>query len=266
MRRKLLIIILTVALFVGAAVLGVSATFRVDTVTLHSSEISQPAKAEAEELLKRLEDVYVDENIFSVKQSDADGVLAEFPYFRITSFQRSYPNRVIISIAEGEEVFAVENANGQGEYFILNGEGTVLGVRADANNRLDGKRNVLLKGYTCQGVKGQKLTGDSALAPTFEFCSVISSALNGIRGNVQYVELFANASTVDGVVLVLQMQEGVRLYVYATETATQEKAAAAVEGYLALSVSERMSGNLMVYENTDGEVTSVYRPDGGLPV
>ena len=54
MRKKWLIIILTVALFLGMTVLGVSATFRVNAVTLNSSEISEPAKAEAEELLKRL--------------------------------------------------------------------------------------------------------------------------------------------------------------------------------------------------------------------
>ena len=265
MRRKLLIIILTVALFIGATVLGVSATFRVDAVTLNSSEISQPAKAEAEELLKRLEDVYVDESIFSVKQSDADGVLAEFPYFRITSFKRSYPNRILIGIAEGEEVFAVEGENEHGEYFILNGEGTVLGVRAEASNRLDGERNVLLKGYTCFGVKGEKLAGDTALAPTLELCSGISQKLNGIRGNVRHVEVVAKTDTEDGIVLMLQMQEGVKLYVYAVEKNTQKKAVKAVEAYLALPIQERMSGNLMVYENIDGEVATVYYPDGGLP-
>ena len=42
MRKKWLIIILTVALFLGMTVLGVSATFRIDAVTLNSSEISEP--------------------------------------------------------------------------------------------------------------------------------------------------------------------------------------------------------------------------------
>ena len=266
MRKKWLIIILTVALFLGMTVLGVSATFRVDAVTLNSSEISEPAKAEAEELLKRLEDVYVDENIFFVKQSDADSVLAEFPYFRITSFQRSYPNRIVIGIAEGEEVYAMETANKNGEYYILNGEGTVLGVRADRNNRLDGKRNVLLMGFNGVGNKGETLTGDRALAPTFAFCSVVSRKLSGIRGNVLHVEVIARTNTDDGVVIMLQMQEGVKLYVYDVENLTQEKAEKAVERYLELSVDERIAGHLMVYENMDGEVVSAYRPDGGLPI
>lgn len=265
MRRKWLVILLSVALFIGAAVLGVSATFRVNTVTLQVSEISQPAQAEAEELLTRLEEVYLDESIFSVKESDADDVLAEFPYFRITSFRRSYPNRVVIGIAEGEEVFAVEGANEQGEYYILNGEGTVLGVRADADNRLDGSRNVLLKNYTGVGGKGERLTGDVALAPTLDFCSVVSQKLNGIRGNVCSVEVIARTNTEDGVVLMLQMQEGVKMYVYAAEKDTQEKAERAIEYYLTMDLSDRMSGNLMVYENGDGEAAVVYRPDGGLP-
>ena len=266
MRKKWLIILLTVALFLGATVLGVSATFRVNAVTLHSSEISQSAKTEAEDLLKRLEDVYVNESIFDVKRSDADAVLSEFPYFRITSFKRSYPNRVVIELVEGEEVYAMEGANEQGEYYILNGEGTVLGVRADSNNRLDGARNVLLKGYTCVGEKGKKLTGDVAFAATLTVCAEISQKLNGIRGNVQHVEVVARTDTEDGIVLRLKMQEGVSIYVYAAETNAQEKAAKAIEKYLTLSVNELLSGNLMVYQNSDGEVVAVYRPDGGLPI
>lgn len=267
MRKKWLVILLSVALFVGTAVLGVSATFRVNAVTLQVSEISQSAQEEAEELLQRLEEVYLDESIFSVKESDADDVLAEFPYFRITSFRCSYPNRVVVGIAEGEEVFAVEGANEQGEYYILNGEGTVLGVRADAANRLDGSRNVVLKKYTGVGGKGERLSGDVAISPTIAFCSVLSQKLNGIRGNVCFVEVIArtNTETEDGVVLMLQMQEDVKLYVYAAERATQEKAERAIEYYLTMDVSNRMSGGLMVYENGEGEVTVVYRPEGGLP-
>ncbi len=265
MRRKILIIILTAVLFIGATFLGVSATFRVDAVTLNSSEISQPAKAEAEELLQRLEEVYVKESIFSVKKSDADAVMAQFPYFRITSFKRSYPNRVVIDIAEGEEVYAVVNTEKEGEYYILNGEGTVLGVRADSNNRLDGERNVLLKNYTCSGQKGERLTGDTALAPTLTICSEIMQRLDGIRGNVCSVEVVARTNTAHGIVLMLQMQEGVKIYVYAAENSTQEKAAVMVDAYLGLSVENRLSGSLMVYENTKGEVAMAYRPKGGLP-
>ena len=266
MRRKCLIVILTVALFLGAAVLGVSATFRVDAVTLNSSEVSDEAKAEAKELLTRLEEVYLDENILFAEKSDANGVMSEFPYFRITSFKRSYPNRLIISIAEGGEVFAVENANENGEYYILNGEGTILGVRSDPNNRLDGKRNVLLKGYLGTGDKGEKLAGDVAVAPTVAISSAISKKLDGIRGNVRSVEVIARTNTEDGVVLLFEMQEGVRLCVYAAEISTGKKAEKAIDAYLALSVSDRMSGYLMVYENTLGEVVSAYRAEGGLPV
>ncbi|MBE5747075.1 MAG: hypothetical protein E7352_02730 [Clostridiales bacterium] len=265
MRRKLLIIILTVVLFMGAALLGVSATFRVDAVTLYSSEISAPAKDEAQELLKRLEAVYVNENMFNVKQSDANGVMAEFPYFRITAFKRDYPNRVIISIAEGEEVFAMESADGKDEYYILNGEGTVLGVRADSNNRLDGARNVLLQGYLCTGGKGEKPKGDSAFMPTISICSAISQRLNGLRANVCSVRVDGRANYERiGIVIVLKMQEGVEIYVYDVEKFTQEKAEKAVEAYLALSVGERLGGRIMVEENTQGEVQTRYVADGGL--
>ena len=141
----------------------------------------------------------------------------------------------------------------------------MLGVRADSNNRLDGERNVLLKGYTGVGEKGEKLTGDIAIEPTLAVCSVISQGLNGIRGNVREIEVVARTNTQYGVVIALQMQEGVVIYVYAAERYAQEKATKVLDAYLALSVSDRMSGSLMTYENLDGEVTVAYRPEGGLP-
>ena len=163
-------------------------------------------------------------------------------------------------------MFAVEGASEDGAYYILNGEGTVLGVRDDASNRLGGARNVLLQGFDCVGEKGEKLSGDMALAPTLEICALISQRLNGIRGNVSSIQVIAETNTVDGIVLMFQMQEGVKLYLYAVERCTQEKAIIALETYLALSVDTRMSGSLMVYENLDGELTTAYRPEGGLPV
>lgn len=265
MRKKVVIIILTVALFFGMTILGVFTTFRVDSVTLETSKISEPAEAESQELLKRLESVYVKENIFTAKQSDADEVMSEFPYFRITSFKRAYPNRIVITVSEGEEVYALENSEEEGKYYILNGEGTVLGEREDPNNRLGGSRNVILRNFTCAGEKGGKLNGDVAIVPTLEICMSISERLNGIRGNLESVEVLARTSPVDGIVLLFKMQEGVEIYFYTAENNMLEKTVIALDAYFALSEFEKMSGCIMVYDNIDGMPTTAYRPEGGLP-
>ena len=256
MRKKIIVILLTALLFLSAAGLGVATVFRVDVVTLDTSRITRDSDEEAQALLARLKEAYVDESIFTVKRSTAEQIMPEFPYFRITGFTRSYPNRLVIEVAEDEEVYAVETGNENGKYYILNGKGTVLGVRDDATNRLDGNRNVLLKGLTVSGEKGSSLLGDEYLNTVFALCGKISEQLNGIRGNVLEIEVLWRVS--EGAVIVLRMQEGVNVYVYNAEDQTNEKAIAAVNAYLALSVEEKMCGRLQVVDGIDGKISVAY--------
>lgn len=260
MRRKILIIVLTGLIFLSAAILGVTTVFRIDTVTLNTSKISAPAEAEAEALRERLMDIYDKNSIFTAKRSEAEAIMSEFPYFRITDFKRSYPNRIVVSLVEDEEVYAVETAASDGNYYILSGSGTILGIRENASNRLDGERNVALQGLTVSGEKGGTLSGDDALLPMLTLCGKISGTLNGIRGNVVTVRVLYRTSTEDGMIFSLTMQEGLKIYVYDVMALTEKKAEALAERYLSLSDAERMSGCLMVYENkvVPNEITVSY--------
>ena len=117
-KRNVIAIILTALIFIAAALLGVSSVYRVSAVTLDVSVISEAAKGEADELQRKLAERYRDESIFFVEKQEAEEEFAAFPYFRMVSFKKTYPNRLVIQANEDAELFAVDRGNG---YYILGG-------------------------------------------------------------------------------------------------------------------------------------------------
>lgn len=242
-QKKFWVMLLTAIIFLSVAVLGVSAVYRVDRVTLEASVVSDEAKIEADALQKKLEEAYDTASIFFVGDAQAKKVLKEFPYFRLTGFEKSYPNRVIVKIIEDAEIYAVEKGNG--EYYILGEDGGVLAVRDSYINPLTGSENVLLKGVSVQGEYGSIPVGDSYFPSMLTLCKELSSLLGGIRSNVVSVEVYLKTPEV---IYRVKMREGINLYVGAPAEHTAEKAKAAIDKYLSLSNEEKLSGRIVVSE------------------
>ncbi len=258
--KKIWIILLTVLVFLSSAVLGVSSVYRIDEVTVVKSTISSAADAEAEELRTRLLAAYEKQFSPSAKADEAYAIVEDFPYFRITAVEKAYPNRLIVHVAEDDEVYAVPDVGGSGNYYILNKEGTVLGIRQDYNNRSDetGRaKNVLLLGLNVTGNKGEALGGDDALSYLFSVCAKVDERLQGIRRNVVSVEKVQNGGSLETVTLKLVTYEGVTIYIHTPSEKTEEKATVAIEKYFSLEDGERTRGMIAVME-VDGVVSALY--------
>ena len=259
-KKKLIVIILTVLMFLSASVLGVSAVYRVADVTVNAPVVSLEARAEAMELQRRLLLAYQQDSTLFANPEKAENVVAEFPYFRLKTFKKDYPDRLIIEVQEDEEVYAVPVSGTENLYYVLNREGTVLCTRGNIANRSDGENNVLLTGdtrFNVVGEKGKPLSGDGCLQDLFAFCMQVENLLNGMRRNVVQVEV--RRPTVDETVFVLYMREGVKIYVRNPSALTLEKANRAVDAYFALDVPNRLTGFLAVYG--EGEVRCQYYYD-----
>ena len=144
MRKKLWTILLTIFVFLSGALLGLSTVYRVDTVTLDVNYVTEEARVEGEKIQTRLEKAYQGECTFFVKQKTAEDILKEYPYFRVTGFEKSFPKRLVIEITENAEVYAIEKTVGE-EYYILSADGVVLDIRDNYINPLNGEENVILK-------------------------------------------------------------------------------------------------------------------------
>ena len=255
MRKKFWVILLTVLVFISGTILGISAVYRVDDVTVNVSYVTEEAKAEGEKLQKDLEEAYERSSIFFAKENKTQEVLSKYPYFRITSFEKSYPKRLIIGVAEYAELYAIEKTVGE-EYFILGADGTVLDIRNTHVNALNGETNVLWKGLTVTAENGSIPTGDECFSTVLNLCNKLSEKLQGIRRNVVSVEvLYRNPETV----FCIQMKEGVKIYVKAPQTMTNEKVEAAVNEYLSLASEKKLTGRILITEN-EGQILHSYSP------
>ena len=259
-KKTVLVIILTALIFLSAGVLGVSTVYRVNEVTVRAATLSSEAETEAEQLKEKLQQAYEKESIFFVDETVAETVLADFPYFRLISVEKIYPNRLIFNVSEDEEVYAIPTQTGD-KYYILNAEGTILSIRDDYVNRKEtdeNAKNLLISGVLVEGEKGGKLTGED-LSYLFSFCQKTDELLGGIRQNVVSVELVKGGSSLSTFVLKMKMVEGITLYVRNPASMTVEKAEKAIHEYLNLPDGSHAKGMLAVYEQ-DGNVATRYSP------
>lgn len=243
-QKKFWVMLLSAILFLSGALLGFSAVYRVEKVTLESYLVSEEAKAQAEALQTRLEEAYVRESIFFANEEEAQKIMTEFPYFRLVGFEKSHPNRLIFKITEDAEVYAV--ATQGNNYYILGEDGTVLGVRETPVNILNGAENVLIKGLSVVGENGKLPTGDPHCASVLALCKELSSLLGGIRSNVVSVEVFTREPET---IYRVTMRKGVKLYFGTPAQKTRAKAEAAVRVYRGLTDEQKLSGRIVISAN-----------------
>ena len=248
MTKKVLTIFLTALMFLSAITLGCATVFRIDNVAMVATVVSEESKDSVAQLKEDLVEFYKGKSIFSAKEKDLAVILGDYPYFRVSKFTKAYPDKIVITIEEEAEVYAVEKE--EGEYYILGAMGTVLDIRTSIKNRLDGADNVRIKGLTLSGDKGGLLFGDNCWDSMLLFCQVMNERLGGIRSNVLSVEVLSREPET---FYLITMREGINIYVGNPFELTVEKAKKAIDKYMVLSDEERMTGRLTV-RDVDGEV------------
>lgn len=247
MRKKFWTILLTIIVFLSGTMLALSTVYRVETVTVNVQYVTEEAKTKGEALQTRLEEAYEGVSTFFVKQETADAVLKEYPYFRLISFEKSFPKRIVIEVVENAETYAIEKA--ENEYYVLSSDGVVLDIRDTHVNTLTGEENVILKGLNITAEKGQTPLGDECFNEILTTCQTFSTKLNGIRANVVSVELMHRTPET---VLAVTMREGVKIYLVNTADQVEGKIDVALAKYFALSDEEKMCGRILLIESSEG--------------
>lgn len=257
MRKKVVVILLTVLVLFSACILGVSTVYRIDEVTLKVQGVSdsEAARREEETLRETLLKAYKGDSILFSKQKKAEKILVQYPCFRLTDFEKKSPNRIVVKVTEEAEVYAVEK--GENGYYILSADGTTLCERDTPQNRVDGENNLIIKGFSVSANRGEQPSSDPAFTHALAFCRELSALFNGIRKNVlslERVEKTPDGTDIPVTMLCFTMREGVKIYISQPETLTKEKAQAAVEKYFSLSVTERTKGAITLLETA----TAIY--------
>ena len=252
--KKIITILLTVALFVTATALGVNSVYRVESLDLKIQFVSEEAKTEAESLRQDLFALYENENLFVVKQEASEEIFANYPYFRLTSFKIEQPNKLVIEAVEDAEVYSVKKGD---KYYILSLDGTVLSIRDASENRSDNKPNVIIENMEISGEKGQLCVGEklNAILPLLK---ELSSHLNGLRSNLVSVAFQVVGGSIEQ--YDLQTREGVVIRVRQAGDFVAEKAKEIANLYAALEDDERLKGSIYAASGNEN-VTVVYYPN-----
>lgn len=253
MRKKIWTILLTACVFLSGTVLGFSTVYRVEDVTVQVAYVTEEAKLQGDGLQIRLEEAYEGVCTFFAKKSVAEEVIKEYPYFRISGFKKSYPKRLVFEVTENAEVYAIEKTVGA-EYYVLSYDGVVLDIRDSHINPLSNEENVVLKGLTVSVTRGEKPLGDPYFMPMLSVCQHLSEGLNGIRANIQSIELIRRMPET---IFAISTREGVKIYLNNPNVLTAEKVTAALNKYLSLSDEQKLTGRILLFENS-GEIFSNY--------
>jgi hypothetical protein len=243
--KKIVVIVLTVMMFLSATFIGVANVYRIDHVVLDAKMFSAAAKDEAAKIQLALQEAYAGESILFADGVRAEELVKEYPYFRITKLEKRKPNVLYVEAVEDMEVFAVRVGD---DYSILSQSGTVLTVRKDSKNRVDGEANIVIEGANPIGEIGQEISG-AGFAELFKVCSILSEKLNGLRANIERIE-FDRVD--DGGRIFFCMREGVKICLVHANILTESKAEKMADEYLNMSPEQRLTGFLHVTESLDG--------------
>ena len=121
--KKYLIIMVAVAF--GIAVIAACVTlFSVKKV---SAEFSVYGDSQAEEIQAEL-DGLKGKNMVFLKKSEVYAICDKYPYYEVTSVEKSYPNVLKVSIAKRVEAFTVQDAD---KAYVLDSKGVVLNDKGE---------------------------------------------------------------------------------------------------------------------------------------
>ena len=251
-KKKFVTILLSVMMFLAIAVLGFANVFRIDSVSLVSTTISSQAEDEAEQLQSELNICYIGQNTLFADQSAANEAIVNFPYFRITAFRKEFPNRLVIEVQEDEEMFAVETGT---DYYVLGGDGMMLGRRNTLENRSGNYPNIRVVGLTLEYNVGHVVTGNSLVDGFVSIVKTMAS-VQGMGGNLR--SNVAEITIANSREMRIQMKEGVLVRVYNFDENPQAKAELLVNKYLGLQDFQKVTGTIQVGDTVNGLVAEYY--------
>lgn len=256
-KKVVLVCICSVLVLIAVIAVGLNAVFSVGTVRVNFTLYSDRAREESASLQKDL-DRFVGSSTTFLDLEEVRGAVEEYPYFRLDSVEKQYPQTIVVTVSERQETFAYENADGA--FSLLDKEGFCLGTNTDGANRADGLANILLRGFTLTAAAGETVSGDY-FAEWLTVYNVWAQTLGNVRMNVVSVELARPTTSSADDYFTVMMSEGVKVTIKNPSSLTEEKARAALSKYTELLDEDKMFGEIYVSESIlTGEVTATYTP------
>lgn len=258
-RQKTLVAVISVVLFLAALLLGANTVFSVSRIEIAYGVSSAQAQKDSLALQHALEERYVGENIFFVKDEEVISAFDGYPYLSVTGFEKKYPDRLVLSVEEKPEVYAAAvEENGGTVYYMLSADGDILRKAQENVNNVDGGENFLLEGLTYSAENG--FASDENFELVLSVCKQLDAMAGGVRTCLSSLRLEVGAVSTE---MIVQTLEGVTLQIGNPATLTEEKITAGMEMYLSLDAQSKLIGYISVRDNrVDGGIITAYSRTG----
>lgn len=243
--KKYLIIMVAVAF--GIAVIAACVTlFSVKKV---SAEFSVYGDSKAEEIQAEL-DGLKGKNMVFLKTSEVYEICDKYPYYEITSVEKSYPNILKVSVSKRIEAFSVAGAD---KTYILDSEGHVLSENGQAEFPQNIVPITLGELKISSAILGEKIatTDDELFYSVIKTCKTLN-----VSDSVETIDLkltpyesgkyFGDA--------VFKTYTGVEIEIWRVDDGGEAKIEAAFSKYEILSDYEKTTGKIKAYKQDNGEI------------
>ncbi len=153
-RRKrnhtLYYMILALFIIVAGVILSLTVFFNIDAI-----EVEGSSRYTAEEI-EAMSGLRLGDNLFRISTGDAsDRIINAFAYVDQVEIKRSFPNKLIITVAEAEPVMSI---SGSGGYYLVSAAGRIL----DSGLSEPGENTFTVTGVDLQGYQnGEFIHSDS---------------------------------------------------------------------------------------------------------
>ena len=230
MKYKKLLIFVTSLIFLVTLVVSFVTIFKVAEIELHVVEIEN-SNVELKESCVNVLENYKNKNLIFIKKSNVENELKSTSgYVKVVSLEKAYPNRLVISVEEREEAYAVKAGD---KYAVLDKDFNVLAVKNENVNNLN-KANVEIKSdlsnydESLLVVGGAfKLYDDSSTA----ILNTISPKIVEMRENLKSIFVNVKSDGQDNRFIRLTFVEGLEIEIDKVDEYTLEKLEKAFDYY-----------------------------------
>ena len=196
-------------------------------------------------------------------------------YLEVESVQKHFPNKITVSLSEKYEVFAFLNET-DGRYYVVGDDRTVLAVKEDNANNIDGTNIVITGiGFEAQAAGETSVVGETfAVFPEFEdeyeslwtlFEQFSGQGMWHNIVSIDYDDTGLNDPTYDFNYFYIDTVEGVHVWLENPGSRMEEKAKLALQTYEGLTEAQRTFGYINVievgYPQPTGELSASYSTD-----
>lgn len=250
MKNKKLLISISVLVFAAALILCASALFSLADITLISNgECKNIDEAKISEEL----DEYLGKSVlFLGKDKIEKNISHKFPYVKVESIIKDFPNRLEVSISERKELFCVKSGD---NYYILDDEGYILALKQENVNNIDASVNTIIAAEIDGGAVGEKAVLKDCNLDAVLDCANLLKKLTYSNAEIRF--LFKEIFFLEGTMRI-KTGYGVTFVIDDYTEQTIQKFNVLLAAFNASADERKIAGELIVYINSSGQIEAAH--------